>query len=596
MRNIKSSESGNRFRLHPLALMGLVMGFLIILGGLTPLPPLAAYSRSTATSASSAITSPSHLSPASQKLLQGILPEHGDLGAFIVNADGAMSAAIVSTGGVGAFHPLADYYNKCMLAIGLFRWGDYEQVTGYVIQLLTNGSGGADMSQLLAFLDLLPPNALLMLFSNGTATDMLNWGISIAGEFTATLNLPFQRILGLPPLSMENMTFGIEAYAYSGTPEQGRDAYALFMHTMGSTRHGMSELVTQHLADESAGGIGLCGVVNTGMFGNTSLPAITMASWVSLHKDQFYGNTVHTFDLNAFVGRTGSISLGLLDALEFTALFPAGVNITSYQPADMTNSTGPEGVMVGRSTATWQNQSTVADIIINFEGDFPPGLLISRTIVPNRVSPRATATVQITLKNNDTVETVYNVTVDDSHAWDYYASLHGRVTVTGATTGFFTGIDPGETRTLTYTVVIDTEGSYVANRTLLSFQDAASLLYHKTTARAYVAVAYANVFEFLFTILTSLPWSIPVILVVGLMLLYLIIWLVKSLLGLRRRPNAPPAKRAAKAAPARGAPAEPATGAPPSKLAKAELTCINCGSLIPPGVQFCPACGQKIPE
>jgi hypothetical protein len=389
-----------------------------------------------------------------------------------------------------------------------------------------------------------------------------------------------------------NLTFGIEAYGFPGTPEQGRDAYALFMHDMGSTRRGMSELVTQHLANDSAGGVGLCGVVDTGAFGNASLPTITMASWVSLHKDQFYGSAVNTFDLNAFVDRAGTISLGALDALEFSALFPAGVNITSYEPPDMTNSSGPEGVTVARPTATWQNTSTISNIIINFQGDFPPGLLISKTISPARVSPRAAATVLVTLRNDDPTETVYNVSVDDSHGWDFYAGMPGRVIITGAMTRFYGSIDPGETRSFSYTVIIDTEGSYVSNRTLLSFQDNASTIFYKTSARASVIVAYANVFEFLWTILTSLPWSIPVILIVGLMVLYLLIWTVKSLLGLRRHPPPPPAK--AEYAPT--APAEPTAVAPPPKLGAPELTCVNCGSLIPPGVQFCPACGQKIAE
>ena len=591
MRTIKAFNGNSGFRPHRLAIMGLIVGFLIVLSGITPFSPsIVSSSSSTLTDGSPSVPE-SSLSAPKRAMLQGF-PEHGDIAAFIVNADGSMSTAIVSAGSVPGFNPLADYYSNCMLAISLFRWGDYEDIIGYVLGFLTNGSGGGGMSEFLSFLNLLPPNALLMVFGAGTPAEIQLWGSLIEAEFVATLNLPFERVLGLPPLTIGNMTFGIEAYASPGTPEQGRDGYALFMHNMGLTRRGMSELVTLHLANDSAGGVGLCGVVDMGAFGNASLPTLTMATWVSLHKDQFYGSGVNTFDLNDFVGRTGTISLGALDALEFSALFPAGVNITSYQPTDMMNSSGPQGAMVARPTATWQNQSTISNIIINFQGDFPPGLIITKTILPNRVSPRAAATVQITLRNDDPIETVYNVTVDDSHGWDYYAGLTGRVTVSGDMTGFYARIDPGETRTLTYTIVIDTEGSYVANRTLLSFQDGASEVFHKTSARAYVTVAYANVFEFLFAILTSLPWSIPVILVIGLMLLYLVIWLVKSLVGLRRHPSPPPAK--AKYAPT--TPTEPAAVAPPPKLATVELTCVNCGSLIPPGVQFCPACGQKIPE
>jgi hypothetical protein len=534
----------------------------------------------------------SGLSPVKHNLAQGIPEGEADIAAFIVNADGSMSTAIISAGTVGEFNPAADYYSNCMLAISLFRWGDYEDIIGYVLGFVTNETGGGGMSEFLGFLNLLPPNALLMVFGAGTPAEIQVWGNLIKNEFAATLSLPFERILGLPPLTIGNLTFGIEAYAFPGTPEQGRDGYAGFMNTMGATRHGMSELVTLQLASNSAGGVGLCGVIDLSAFGNTSAPTLTMATWVSLHKDQFYGSGVNTFDVNDFVGRTGNISLGALDALEFSALFPAGVNITSYQPADMTNSSEPQGVMVARPTATWQTQSSINNIIINFEGDFPPGLLISKTISPARVSPRAATTVRITLRNDDPAETVYNVTVDDSHGWDYYASLTGRVTISGEMTAFFDSIDPGETRTLNYTVIINTEGSYVSNRTLLTFQDAASEVFQKTSARAYVTVAYANVFEFLFTILTSLPWSIPVILIVGLMVLYLFIWLIKSILGLRRHAAPPPAKATYEPT----APTEPTAVAPPLKLGSTELTCVNCGSLVPPGVQFCPACGQKIVE
>lgn len=84
------------------------------------------------------------------------------------------------------------------------------------------------------------------------------------------------------------------------------------------------------------------------------------------------------------------------------------------------------------------------------------------------------------------------------------------------------------------------------------------------------------------------------------MLFYAIIWLIKALLGLRgpSRARAPPPS-----APPKEPPPLPEEGPPPpeefdtpSPKAYPETTCINCGSPLPPGVGFCPACGTKIPE
>ena len=155
-------------------------------------------------------------------------------------------------------------------------------------------------------------------------------------------------------------------------------------------------------------------------------------------------------------------------------MFPDNVNITDTYPAypSITNSSSGGLVTVLLDPAFWTVNSTVSDIWVEFEGQFPPHLIITKTITP-RIAPGGTATVTLNLTNGDPAQTVYNIDLDDSHSWDTYLLL-GSVSVSGATSASYTSIAPQETVLHTYTVSISTEGSYLSGRANVTFEDAAS--------------------------------------------------------------------------------------------------------------------------
>ncbi len=543
-----------------------------------------------------------------------------DLTAFMVNPDGSMTSTIMAVGDVGDYTITAPPYQECLLALSIFRWGEYQTVLDGLLSIITNdtsGGGGSELDMLYELLDMLPSNAILMIFMGGSPAEIQNWGHAIHLEFEETLATPFERIFGLA-LPIPNMTLGIEAYGFYGFPSpdpvdiQGRNQFEAYMGTLGASRYGGTALVTNTLAEDSIGGIGLSGFINFAIMGGSPTPmpmktamqpseAITFAAWGSQHQDKFFGTTEQTFDVNDFTGHLGNIEMGAtLEAFEFTMLFPLGVNITSYTPTDMVNTTGPEGPMVIRSTGHWLNVSSVSNIIVNFEGDFPPGLTISKTITPI-IAVGGTATVTITLENIDPNQTVYNVNLDDSESWQLYEGFpFGGITVDGSLTANWTSIAPGVMETHTYEITVYGEGSYVAQRTNVSFEDASLRVWHKASNEAFLTVVYGSLFDFILTIMRDIPWSIPVILIIVLIALYALIWLLKSLLGIFRRGEpsyTPPAST-----PPTESKMEPKELPPPPDEfdvpAKAypETTCLNCGSPVPPGVIFCPACGAKISD
>jgi len=542
-----------------------------------------------------------------------------DLTAFVVNPDGSMTSTVMAVGTVGDYTTTAPPYQECLLALSIFRWGEYQVVLDGLLSMLTNdtGGGGSELDILYEILDMLPPNAILMVFMGGSPNEIQSWGHAIHIEFEETLATPFERIFGLA-LPISNVTLGIEAYGFYGVPSldpidiQGRNQFQAYMETLGSSRDGGTELVTPTLAEDSTGGIGLSGFINfAAMEGSPSpLPmktsmqiteAITFAAWGSQHQDKFFGTTEQTFDVNEFTGHTGNIEMGtILEAFEFTMLFPAGVNITSYTPTDMVNTTGPEGAMVARTTGHWLNDSSVPNITVNFEGDFPPGLTVTKTIT-SPITVGGTATVTITLQNIDPTETVYNVSLDDTQSWSLYAGyLSGQVTVIGSLTASWTSINPGNTETHTYQITVFGEGSYIALRANVTFEDASSRVWYKASNEGLLTVIYGNLIDFILAIMRDIPWSIPVILVIALVAIYALIWLLKSLFGIFRRgePRAPASRS--------GPPPEPATSPkeippPPDEFDEPvkgypETTCINCGALVPLGVSFCPACGAKVTD
>jgi hypothetical protein len=548
------------------------------------------------------------------------LEGEADLTAFVVNPDGSMTSTIMAVGDVGDYTTTAPPYQECLLALAIFRWGEYQTVLEGILSIITNdtsGGGGSELDMLYELLDMLPPNALLMIFMGGSPAEIQSWGHAIHLEFEATLATPFERIFGLA-LPITNMTLGLEAYGYYGVPSldpvdiQGRNQFQAYMETVGASRDGGTELVTTTLAEDSIGGIGLSGFINFAIISGSpaSLPtktamqlpeAITFAAWGSQHQDKFYGTTVQTFDVNAFTGHTGNIEMGsTLEVFEFTMLFPAGVNITYYEPTDMLNTTGPEGAMVIRSTAHWLNDSSVPNILVQFEGNFPPGLSIRKTIT-TPIVVGGTAIVTITLENIDPTQTVYNVNLDDTESWSLYAGYTaGLIVITGSLTANWPSIDPGNTETHTYQVTISGEGCYIAQRANVSFEDASMNVWHKVSNEALLTVTYGSLIDFIFAIMRDIPWSIPVILIVVLMAIYALVWLVKSLLGIFRRgesrtlppSSAPPPKTSTQP---KELPPPPDEFDVPAKDFP-ETTCINCGSLIPPGVSFCPACGAKVVE
>lgn len=540
-----------------------------------------------------------------------------DLTAFVVNPDGSMTSTIMAVGDVGSYSTTEPAYQECLLALSIFRWGDYENVLDGLLSFLTNdtgGGGGSEWIMLYEILDMLPPNAILMVFMGGSPAEIQAWGNAIHLEFEATLVTPFERIFGMA-LPISNVTLGIEAYGFYGVPSvdpvdiQGRNQFEAYMETLGASRDGGTALVTTELADDSVGGIGISGFINLAVMSGSPAPlpmkssmqvpeAITVAAWGSQHQDKFFGTTEQTFDVNAFTGHTGNIEMGsTLEAFEFTMLFPTGVNITSYTPTDMVNTTGPQGPMVIRSTGHWINDSSVSNIIVNFEGDFPPGLRITKTIT-SPIPVGGTATVTITLENIDPTQVVHDVNLDDSQSWALYQGMpFSQIEIIGSLTANWTSISPGDTENHTYQIRITGEGSYVAQRANVTFDDDTARTWHKSSNEAYLIVAYGTLIEFILTIMRDIPWSIPVILVIVLIAIYALIWLIKSLLGIFRRGPSRPAAPSTAPPPPKELPEEPPPDEyePPAKD-YVEGTCINCGSPVPAGVTFCPACGAKTTE
>lgn len=539
---------------------------------------------------------------------------NADLTAFVVNPDGSMTSTIMAVGDVGNYTTSSEPYQECLMALSIFRWGEYQNVFNGLLSMITNDTsgGGSELDMLLGILDLLPPNAIMMIFMGGTPVQIQTWGHAIHLEFELTLATPFERVFGMA-LPISNVTVGIEAYGFYGglSPDpveiQGRNQFQTYMETLGASRQGATALVTPALATDSIGGVGISGFINMAVLGGSPLPmralmqppeTITFSAWASQHQDKFFGSAVQTFDVNAFCDRTGNIVFGpTLDAFEFTMLFPAGVNITGYIPPEMFNSTSPEGAMVAMTTAHWLNQSSVADIIVYFEGDFPPGLTITKTIT-TPIHVGGTATVTITLNNIDPTQTVYNVNLNDVESWAAYEGhTYGGIETDGNLTASWVSIGPGETRYHVYEITVPGEGSYVAQRANVTFEDALSRVWEKSSNKGLLTVVYGNLIEFILILMQDIPWSIPIIIVIVLIAIYTVIWLIKTILGIARprRSTAPPKSAPpppSKAPPEETLPPPPEEYDEPAKPSD-ETTCINCGSPIPPGVGFCPACGAK---
>lgn len=620
MKRIRSSQKTPITRMLPITMLVATLGFLFAMSGLF-------FSSAQSIPLSYQPATPPELSPSQNPPISSAMRAQNftmegeaDLTTFVVNPDGSMTSTIMAVGEVGSYTTTDPAYQECLLALSIFRWGEYETVMNGLLSLLTNDTGeGSELDVLYEILDLLPPNAILMIFMGGSSAEIQAWGNFIHLEFETTLATPFERILSMA-LPISNMTLGLEAYGYYGVPSedpidiQGRDQFQAYMETLGASREGGTELITPVLAEDSVGGVGLSGFINFAVMSGSPAPlpmktamqtpeAITFAAWGSQHQDKFFGTTEQTFDVNDFTGHTGSIDFGpTLEAFEFTMLFPAGVNITSYTPTDMENTTGPEGPMVIRSTGHWQNDSSVPNIIVNFEGDFPPGLSIKKSIsTPIRIGE--TATVTITLENIDPNQTVYNINLDDSQSWAFYQEyVFAQVVVTGDLTANWASIIPGESVNHTYQITVFGEGSYIAQRANVTFEDALARTWHKSSNEGLLIVVYGNLIDFIITIMRDVPWSIPVILIIILIAIYALIWLIKAILGIVRHGPSAPTAPSSTPPPAKEFPDEPLPEEPfvdefeaPAK-SYPETTCINCGAPIPPGVSFCPACGAKVTD
>ncbi len=617
MKRIKTHHSLFSARPTPLTLFVASIGILLLLSAFMPIFTLNAPTGSTSTITLSSGMPTSSPMPSSNLAQNFTLEGDADMAAFITADDGSLTSTIIAAGDVGAWNTVAPYYSGCLMALSIFRWGDYLDVFTGLFSFITNDTsgGGSEMDMLMGILDLLPPNAILMIFGEGDPAQIAAASDAIHLDFETTIGVDFSRVFGLY-LPIPNMTLAIEAYGYFGEPGsldpieiQGRDRYQEYMAALGATRDGASELVTYALANDSIGGVGMAGFLNFGAFSPSSTAmkssmqltgSLTVAAWASKHLDKFFGREEQEFNVNEFVDRTGNITIGSLDAFEFTMIFPGGVNITWYTPSDMTNTTSPEMVTVFRSTAHWlTNASSVSNIIVRFEGDFPPGLSIRKSIDP-LIPVGGTATVTITLTNIDPNQTVTNVVLDDSHAWDAYLNLpYSSVGITGSTTANYASLAPGDSVTHTYEVTITGEGGYIAQPANVTYEDDLGRPWEKTSNKAYIRVSYTSLFEFLLLILQDIPWSIPVLLIVVLMGIYGIYWLVTRTLGVFRRgerapaPAPPPAEP--KVEPEEELPPPPDEYGPPAK-GPPETTCFNCGSPVPPGVGFCPACGTKVSD
>lgn len=616
MKRIKTHHSLFSTRPTPLTLFVASMGILLLLSAFMPILTLNAPTGSASTIPLSPSVSTSAPMSYSRLAQNFTLEGNADMAAFIVEDDGSMTSTIMAAGDVGSWNTAAPYYSGCLMALSIFRWGDYLDVFTGLFSFITNDTsgGGSELDMMMGILDLLPPNAILMIFGEGDSAQIAAAADAIHLDFETTIGVDFSHVFGLY-LPIPNMTLAIHAYGYFGEPGsldpieiQGRDRFQEYMAALGTTRDGASELVTYALANDSIGGVGMAGFLNFGAFSLSSTPMkssmqltgnLTVAAWASKHLDKFYGREEQEFNVNGFVDRTGNITIGSLDAFEFTMIFPAGVNITWYTPPEMTNTTSPEMVMVIQSTAHWLNQSSVSNIVVRFEGDFPPGLSIRKSITPV-ISVGGTATVTITLTNIDPNQTLTDIFLDDSHAWDAYLDLpYSSVTFTGSRTANYASLSPGESVTHTYEVTITGEGGYVTQPANVTYVDDILRSWQKTSNKAYVRVSYASIIEFLLLILQDIPWSIPVLLIVVLMGIYGIYWLITRTLGVFRRgeraPSPAPPPDEPKVEFEEELPPPPDEFGPPAK-GPPETTCINCGSPIPPGVGFCPACGTKVSD
>jgi hypothetical protein len=617
MKRIKTHHSLFSARPTPLILFVASLGILLLFTAFIPMFTMNASVGSISTIPVSSGLPISSQMPYSSLAQNFTLEGEADMAAFIVGDDGSMTSTMMAAGNVGTWNTAAPYYSGCLLALSIFRWGDYLDVFTDLFSFITNDTSGdgSELEMMMGILDLLPPNAILMIFGEGDPAQIATDAESIHLDFEATIGIDFSHVFGLY-LPIPNMTLAIQAYGYFGEPGsldpieiQGRDRFQEYMAAIGATRNGASELVTYALANDSIGGVGMAGFLNLGSFSPSSTAmkssmqltgSLTIAAWASKHLDKFYGREEQEFNVNEFVDRTGNITIGSLDAFEFTMIFPGGVNITWYTPPGMTNTTSPEMVMVLQTTAHWLNNgSSVDNIIVRFEGDFPPGLSIRKSITPV-IPVRGTATVTITLTNIDPNQTVTDVFLDDSHAWEAYLNLpYSSISFTGSRTANYTSLAPGDSVTHTYQVTITGEGGYVAQPANVTYLDDLARPWEKTSNQAYVRVSYTNLFEFLLIILRDIPWSIPVLLLVVLMGIYGIYWLISLLLGIFRRgeraPSSAPPPAEPKVEPEEEFPPPPDEFEPPAK-GPPETTCINCGSPIPPGVGFCPACGTKVSD
>lgn len=102
----------------------------------------------------------------------------------------------------------------------------------------------------------------------------------------------------------------------------------------------------------------------------------------------------------------------------------------------------------------------------DFRLDLTGIVLPLNVAVTKTVTPGSTSTVTVTIKNNDT-KSMTDVTLNDSNALGSYSSSIRLVS--GDTTGQWTTIAPGETKTITYSIQTQNPGVYSLEPAALSY-------------------------------------------------------------------------------------------------------------------------------
>jgi hypothetical protein len=290
----------------------------------------------------------------------------------------------------------------------------------------------------------------------------------ITSQFEVALGISFGEpsVLQVP---MGDQQFNIVMYnvATGTTVETGYNAFHSLLPT-----GGLSHFLTPDSVS-SRPFIALLGVMNPEVMGGgggskngtsggnvgTISFAVNFVAW----NQTYAGTSLFDFSLKQTLGFTGAISSNLPNGSYIAVTLPPTIEMDSL-------TVDPNSAVAEGSTVMLMVNpgDSYADLRISFRARFPPNVVVTKTISPSVTNAGGTVTVTVEVHNlGDTA--INNVDVDDSDTVGTY-QLSADV-VSGSTSGHWTQLSPGETRTVTYSVRVSANGIYTLEPATVTYSD-----------------------------------------------------------------------------------------------------------------------------